>query len=124
MSLDVDMGDEQCWGDARWNIRRLLAGYSTATATVKMLVVFKEGSRPVLDQERFAAKAGIISIEADARNSPKIANRTTTTDPEAAPATDNTTDLEVTNTTDVDCTDGDDCGQDEAKSSSSSSSGS
>eukprot|EP00961_Rhodomonas_salina_P005591 76020-Rhodomonas_salina.1 len=87
-----------------------------------MLVVFKEGTRPVLDQERFAAMAGVISVEADARNSPTIGNHTTTTDPEAA--TGNTTDLEVTNTTDLDCTDGDDCRQDEAKASSSSSSGS
>eukprot|EP00961_Rhodomonas_salina_P278588 3763788-Rhodomonas_salina.1 len=46
MSLDVEMGEEQCWSEARWSIRRLLAGYSTATATVKMLVVFKEGTRP------------------------------------------------------------------------------
>eukprot|EP00961_Rhodomonas_salina_P207966 2806505-Rhodomonas_salina.1 len=49
LSLDVDRGDEQC--GARRNVRKLLASYSSASATVQMLIVFHEGTISKFDLE-------------------------------------------------------------------------
>lgn len=98
-SLEVDLGDEQCAGNARRNVRKLLAGYSSATAAIKMLIVFQEGSASTFNQEKFAAMEGVNSVVADARNSPKIA---------------------ISN--ELDCT-GSKCGEVDSRSDSSSSSG-
>eukprot|EP00961_Rhodomonas_salina_P094356 1269619-Rhodomonas_salina.2 len=72
MAMEVDMGDEQC-ASARRTLRKLLAGYSSASAAVKMLIVFKEGTVSAFNQAEFASMPGVASVEPDARNSPKIA---------------------------------------------------
>jgi len=71
VSLSVDRRDEQC-GGARRNIRKLLAGFSSATATVQMMVVFDKGTTAQFNMAEFATKPGVNSIAPDARNSPKL----------------------------------------------------
>eukprot|EP00961_Rhodomonas_salina_P073230 983896-Rhodomonas_salina.1 len=61
ISLSVDKGDEVCPGTRR-SIRKLL-GLSSATATINMLVVFKEGANANFDMVEFAKKQGVNSVQ-------------------------------------------------------------
>jgi len=70
MSLEVtDSVGVQCPGSRR-GLRKLLQ--SGATATIKMLIVFDKGAEAKFNEEKFRSMAGVNSVDADARNSPKI----------------------------------------------------
>jgi len=64
--LTVDRGDEDCV--TRRSLRKLLSGFSSATATVQLLVVFVEDAEAVFNQKAFADMAGVNSISADPNN--------------------------------------------------------
>jgi len=70
VSMTVDMGTESCEGGARRSLRTLL--FSSASATVEMMLVFTAGSKAQFDQEGFSQMAGIAAVTADPRNSPKV----------------------------------------------------
>mmetsp|Transcript_15587 Transcript_15587/g.37140 ORF Transcript_15587/g.37140 Transcript_15587/m.37140 type:complete len:510 (+) Transcript_15587:2-1531(+) len=70
LSLDVDRGDEQC--GARRNVRKLLASYSSASATIQMLIVFHEGTTSKFDLEKFNSEERVKAVRADPNNSPKL----------------------------------------------------
>jgi len=61
--MEVDMGGHQCASNRR-SLRKLLAGFSAASAVVEMLVVFKEGSASTFNDKLFAEQAGITSVRA------------------------------------------------------------
>eukprot|EP00961_Rhodomonas_salina_P173647 2341891-Rhodomonas_salina.2 len=71
MSMEVDLGEEQC-ANGRRNLRKLLAAFSSASAALQMLIVFKAGTGAEFNEERFASMAGVTSVAQDPRNSPKI----------------------------------------------------
>eukprot|EP00961_Rhodomonas_salina_P152384 2051178-Rhodomonas_salina.1 len=51
--------------ECRRALRKLLADYSAATASVQMMIVYKDEGEAVLNDAAFAGMAGIISVAAD-----------------------------------------------------------
>eukprot|EP00961_Rhodomonas_salina_P056148 754041-Rhodomonas_salina.1 len=73
LSMDVDRGEEQCaQARRRRSVRHLLADWSSASAAVRILVVFHEGAASTFDLDKFASLPGVHAVQADAANSPKI----------------------------------------------------
>jgi len=74
--MSVDLGDELC--DSRRALRKLHATFSSATASIRMLIVFSEDETPKFNVEAFAKSAGINSATAAADSSlpPSLEDRT------------------------------------------------
>jgi len=64
VGITVDMGDEKC--GSRRNIRKLLSGFSSATASVRMLIVFEDGDKPIINTKALSELPGISAVKAEA----------------------------------------------------------
>eukprot|EP00961_Rhodomonas_salina_P069420 932243-Rhodomonas_salina.1 len=71
-SMAIDQGEEACSGARRRKLRKLLSEFSTATATIQMMLVFAPGANARFNDEAFESMPGVNSIRSDPRNSPKL----------------------------------------------------